>query len=362
MIVQSDVELATFTTMGVGGPARWFVEGNTETDICRAVEWARERTVHVQVLGGGSNVVIADAGVDALVILINVRGVDESLAEGHVVYSVGAGEPWEAVVARSVDDNAAGLECLSGIPGRVGGTPVQNVGAYGQDVSGSITCVRAVDRLTAAPRLFTNPECNFGYRTSRFKTTDVDRFIVTQVEFALRAGGAPTIEYADVVNHFERSATGPPTLAQVRSAVLDIRRRKGMVIEAGNAANQSCGSFFVNPLVSRDQLRRIESVVASTVPHYPVDASTVKVPAAWLIERAGFEKGTARGTVGISPFQAQAIINLGSASAADVLALATDVKHAVWNVFGISIVPEPVFIGFSSSPDLRFLLSHERSH
>jgi UDP-N-acetylmuramate dehydrogenase len=317
----------------------------------------------VHILGGGSNVVIADEGIDGLVIHVSVSGVNQRVCDGTIVYSAGAGEPWDPFVAASVEANCAGLECLSGIPGRVGGTPVQNVGAYGQDVSESITQVRVVDRGSGIATVLTNSECGFGYRTSRFKRADMNRFIVTAVDFTLARGGRPALRYADVITYFEAAGADDPTLADVRRAVLDIRRRKGMVLEPGNLANRSCGSFFVNPVVSRDDLSRIRAVAADDgVPHYVTDATSVKVPAAWLIERAGFPKGVVRGPVGISPFQAQAIINRGGAAAADVLALATEIKRAVWEVFRVSIVPEPVFLGFGSSSELRFLLTEQRSH
>jgi UDP-N-acetylmuramate dehydrogenase len=362
MNVQTDVALAAFSTMGVGGAARYYVDARQESDVRDALQWAREHDVVVHVLGGGSNIVIADDGVSGLVIHVRIRGVEPRSNGPLTVYQAGAGEPWDPLVDASVGADCAGLECLSGIPGFVGGTPVQNVGAYGQDVSGTIHEVRAVDRLTGETVRFTNPECLFGYRTSRFKRADAGRYVVTSVSFALRPGGAPTLEYADVLACF-RDADAAPTLRQVRDAVLLIRRRKGMVIEPGNAANQSCGSFFVNPVVADSVLLHVADVTGeASVPHYRAGAATVKLPAAWLIERAGLPRGTTRGPVGISPFQAQAIINLGGARAGDVLALAGEIKRAVWNTFGITLVPEPVFVGFASSPDLTFLLSSERSH
>ena len=349
--------LAPFCTMGVGGPARWFVEARTEADVVDALQWARSRSVEVHVLGGGSNIVVSDAGFDGLVVKVNIRAVEPGPAGDRGGYRVGAGESWDEFVTQAVDEDAAGVECLSGIPGLVGGTPVQNVGAYGQDVSGTITRVHAIDRATATPISLSAAECGFGYRTSRFKHADAGRYVVTRVEFSLTPQGPPTIVYGDVVAYFERAGIRAPTLGQVRAAVLDIRRRKGMVIEAGNPANRSCGSFFVNPVVSLAQLGRVQALAgAASVPHFVVDAQSVKIPAAWLIERAGFPKGTSRGTVGISPFQAQAIVNLDGAGAGDVVALACEVKRAVWRTFGISLVPEPVFVGFARSPELQFLL------
>ena len=357
MTPQTDVVLAPFCTMNVGGPARWLVDARTESEIADALRWANQRGVEVHILGGGSNVVISDAGVDGLVVLVSILGVEAGATGGSMVYNAGAGEPWDRLVRRSIDDDAAGIECLSGIPGLVGGTPVQNVGAYGQDVSGTITRVDAIDRRTAMAISFSPAECRFGYRTSRFKHADAGRYVVTRVEFSLTAHGLPTVAYNDVVAFFEGAPA--PALPQVRQAILEIRRRKGMVIEAGNPASRSCGSFFVNPVVSRRELEHVQSRAGTApVPHFVADADAVKIPAAWLIEGAGFPKGTRRGTVGVSPFQAQAIVNLGSARAADVLELACAIKREVWRTFGISIVPEPVFAGFARSPELQFLLTH----
>jgi UDP-N-acetylmuramate dehydrogenase len=343
--------------MAVGGPARWFVEARSASDVCAALAWAEQQQVPVHVLGGGSNVVIADQGLEGLVLRTAIQGIDRSREDGKVVYRVGAGEPWDDFVAATVAADDAGLECLSGIPGFVGGTPVQNVGAYGQDVSGTIRRVSAVDRRSGRVVEFSNHECAFSYRNSRFKSQDIDRFVVTRVDFALDHGGPATVAYADVVKHFEKAGGTAPALGEVRDAVLAIRRRKGMVIEGGNPANRSCGSFFVNPIVARSQYDRVRSIAAIEVPSYRVDAGHVKIPAAWLIEHAGFPKGTSRGAVGISPFQAQAIVNLGGASALDVVGLACEVKHAVLNTFGVSLVPEPVFMGFPPSPSVTWLLN-----
>lgn len=356
MTPQSDVSLARWCSMGVGGPARWLVEARTESEVCAALDWARARDAAVQVLGGGSNVVIADRGFDGLVVRVDIRAVERTRRDGRVIWMAGAGEPWDPLVESTVAASCAGLECLSGIPGQVGGTPVQNVGAYGQEVSDTIAQVHVVDRDTLAPQALSNAECRFGYRASRFKLEDRDRFVVTRVEFALTEGAAPTIRYADLKAYFAERPE-PPTLGAVRQATLAIRRRKGMVIEPDNPARQSCGSFFVNPVITRARLVAIQALTAGEdIPHYPVGTDAVKVPAAWLIERAGFGKGTVRGAVGISPFQAQAIINRGGATADEVLGLAADVKRAVWRAFAIALLPEPVFVGFAESPDLQWLM------
>jgi UDP-N-acetylmuramate dehydrogenase len=354
MTPQADVPLAAWCTLGIGGPARWFVEAADEQEIRAALEWAHARDAAVYVLGGGSNVVVADEGFDGLVIKVDIRGVSRSESNGRVNFAVGAGEEWDSFVATTVAADCAGLECLSGIPGLIGGTPIQNVGAYGQDVSATITRVHLINRRTREISFLRPEECGFGYRTSRFKHND--QFIVTRVEYGLLAHGAPTVTYADLISYFENEGL-MPSLTAVRDAVLRIRRRKGMVIEEGNPANRSVGSFFVNPIVTRAHFDQIAATVGdpSRVPHYPI-GDAVKVPTAWLIERAGFLRGYRRGAIGVSPFQAQAIVNHGGAHAADVIALASDIKRAVWDCFGIAIMPEPVFVGFRPGDKLRWLL------
>jgi len=348
--VDAGVQLSEWCTLNVGGPAQWFVRAHSDEEVLDALAWADARRVPVLVLGGGSNIVIADEGFAGVVLQIAIGGVDVQQDGDTVLFGAGAGEPWDPLVARSIDEDCAGLECLSGIPGLVGGTPVQNVGAYGQDVSATIRAVRVIDREARRPRTLLGRECGFGYRSSRFKHADAGRFIVTQVDFALARNAPATIAYADVVQYFAERTDRNPTLQQVREAIIDIRSRKGMVIREGNPANRSCGSFFVNPVITRTQLRTL-----GDAPHYPAGEARVKVPAAWLIEQAGFSRGYTQGRVGISPFQAQGLINTGGASAADVVGLALAVKRAVWKRFQIALVPEPVLVGFHG-PDVAWLL------
>ena len=349
--VEADVPLAPWCTMHVGGTAEWFVRAHSEDQVLDALAWADARRAPVVVLGGGSNVIVSDEGIHGVVLQMAITGVDMRDEGDRVRFSAGAGEPWDALVERTVEENCAGMECLSGIPGLVGGTPVQNVGAYGQEVSDTIRSVRVVDRHTRKVVAMRTDECGFGYRSSRFKHADAGRLIVTRVDYALARGGAPTIAYADVVNYFA-GRDSEPTLCDVRDAVIEIRSRKGMVIREGNPANRSCGSFFVNPVITREQFLHL-----ADPPHYAVGDTHVKVPAAWLIEQAGFRRGYTHGRVGISPFQAQGLINTGGASAADVIGLAIAVKRAVWNKFGIGLIPEPVFVGFRDDRDLAWLLN-----
>jgi UDP-N-acetylmuramate dehydrogenase len=354
MSPEPNVRLADWCTLGVGGPARWFWRAGAEASLQAALAWAQAQGLAVHVLGGGSNIVVADDGFDGLVVFVDIRGVTvDDRDPARVTVRAGAGEPWDPLVAATVVRGLAGLECLSGIPGQVGGTPIQNVGAYGQDVSATIGRVDCIDRVTHQTLALSNADCGFGYRSSRFKRDDRDRFIVTHVEFVL-APGAPALRYADVVDHFARAGETAPTLSQVREAILAIRRAKGMVIEPGNPAARSVGSFFVNPVITLRHFERL-SARHTDLPNYLVGADAVKVPAAWLIEHAGFSKGTRRGSVGISPLQAQAIVNHGAARAQDVVDLAASVKAAVRETFGVALVPEPIFVGFRPSAALRGL-------
>lgn len=356
MIIARHMPLAPLCTLAVGGPAQWYCDASDEASLVRAINWARSHDLPIHILGGGSNVVVADAGFPGMVIRVGIRGVQRTAGEGGATYHVGAGEPWDTFVARTVAEGDAGVECLSGIPGLVGATPVQNVGAYGQDVSATITAVTALDRVTLAAHTFSNAECRFGYRTSRFKTTDRDRFVLTAVTFALTPGGHSTASYPDVVAHFADRQISDPGLVDMRDAILAIRRRKGMVIDGSDTTVRSVGSFFTNPVVERcrlDGLRERDPAL----PYYDAGPDVIKIPAARLIEQAGFTRGTARGRVAISPFQAQAIINRGGATAKDVLALAIAIKRAVWERFAVTLIPEPVFVGFARTPDLDYLLS-----
>jgi UDP-N-acetylmuramate dehydrogenase len=344
MEFRQQVPLAPFTTFEIGGPARWFAEAITEADIEAAVEFASARKLRLFVLGGGSNLLVSDSGFDGLVLRICLRGVQ---VEG-VVISAAAGEDWDALVARSVDAGLAGMECLSGIPGTVGGTPVQNVGAYGQEVSRTIRTVRVFDRTTGSWRDLSNAECGFAYRRSRFNQgTDRDRFIVSRVSYALEANAPAAVMYADLKHYFKDEGVTEPSLEQVRAAVLGIRLGKGMVVTGENPERRSAGSFFKNPVVSASELPRIAaavSVAEPELPRYAAGPGEVKVPAAWLLERAGFVKGYRQGAAAVSKRHTLALTNQGGATAADIAALRDAIQSRVRELFGISLEPEPVWV------------------
>lgn len=349
MKILENISLAGLTTLGIGGPARWFAEAGNEEDIVDANEWARERGARLFVLGGGSNVLVADKGFDGLVLRVAVRGVER---DGEV-FRVGAGEDWDAFVERAVAGCFAGVECLAGIPGTVGGTPVQNVGAYGQEVASAIERVRAFDREAREFVEFAKEECGFAYRRSRFNSVDRGRYIVTRVDYRLTPGGAATMRYGDVQKAIEASGAAgkEPSLAEVAAVVREIRRSKGMLPVEGDADSRSAGSFFKNPMVSRRVFERIALESASSPPSFPAgegdeSEECVKIPAAWLIEHAGFAKGFAMGAAGISSKHTLALVNRGGARAEEILALAQRIAGAVEAKFGARLEMEPEMVGF----------------
>jgi UDP-N-acetylmuramate dehydrogenase len=276
---------------------------------------------------------------------IVLRGLEFKELGGDVVrVRAGAGEDWDEFVGECVERGLAGLECLSGIPGFVGGTPVQNVGAYGQEVSETISRVRCFDRNGRRFVEFSNDDCGFAYRTSIFNTTERDRYVVTSVEFDMKRGGNPRVGYKDLK---ERFAGRIPTLAETRVAVLDIRRRKSMVIDPADPNSRSAGSFFKNPIVQAGNVAEIARLAGlEAVPTFPAGDGLVKVPAAWLIEQAGFKKGYKLGRVGISANHSLAIVNLGEATSMEIILLKDQIQMAVEAKFGIHLQPEPIFVGF----------------
>ena len=358
MLLEENIPLAPLTTFKLGGPARYFVEAKTTGEVQEAVAFARSKNLPIFVLGGGSNLVVADAGWPGLVLKIGILGIEqlgiEQLAEpsrehaGRILFDVGAGESWDRFVWNAIRANCAGVECLSGIPGSVGGTPVQNVGAYGQEVAETIESVHVLDLKDGQLRELCREACGFSYRSSIFNTTERGRFIVLRVTYALTPGGEPRITYADLKRHFEGRETSP-NLAETREAVRHIRALKGMLIVPGDPDCQSAGSFFKNPVLTEEQheeLKNRASARGLTVPSYPALETRKKVSAAWLVERSGFTKGFGFGHVGISSKHALAIVNHGGATAAEVIALKDQIQHRVEEVFGVRLEPEPVMIGF----------------
>ena len=348
MLLEENKPLAPFTTFGIGGPARWYVQALTEDDVADAAAWAREQKVPLFVLGGGSNLLVSDEGFSGLVLHVALSGIEaERHADGSGLLRVAAGEDWERCVDRSLVENMSGIECLAGIPGTAGGTPVQNVGAYGQEVSSTIECVRTFDLVTSDFVEFTNAECGFAYRRSRFNTTDRGRYVVTRVDFRLKLDGAPTLRYVDLQRAFP--AGSEPTLAEVSEVVRKIRQGKGMLLVEGDPDCRSAGSFFKNPVLENSGLPKIAAAIGKEPPRFPAGTESngkVKVPAAWLIEQAGYAKGYALGAAGVSSRHTLALINRGGATAGDILALASQIGGSVEELFGIKLEMEPVLVGF----------------
>lgn len=348
MDVRENEPLGPLTTFGIGGPARYFTTAASEAELHQALSWARERQLPAFVLGGGSNLVVSDSGFPGLVIKMEIAGIRRSREGDKDIFSAGGGVDWNEFVATAIGSDCAGVECLNGIPGTVGATPVQNVGAYGQDVSETIVRVRAVRRDTLEVVEFSNEDCGFSYRTSRFNSHDKDKFIITRVDFALVPDGKPKIEYGDVKKYFATSGE-TPTLQSVGEAVWKIRKTKAMVISSDEPDSRSAGSFFKNPIITAERFAKLSQMArekGSEMPSFPADAGHVKIPAAWLIEHAGLHKGFALGRVAISSKHTLALVNRGGATSAELLALKDLVQQKVRQAFGVELRPEPVFLGF----------------
>lgn len=344
--IEENVPLAPLTTIGIGGPARFFFRASTVDEIREALAWARDEGVAVFILGGGSNLLISDDGFDGLVLQVDLRGtVIENEDPETAMVKVAAGEPWDPFVAFCVAHDYAGIECLSGIPGSCGATPIQNVGAYGQDVSETIVRVEVLDRNEGIVKTLTNWDCRFGYRASLFKNHERDRYVVLNVTFRLRRGGEASIRYPELRKFVEERGVGPRDLHGVREAVIAIRKRKGMVIDPADPDTRSDGSFFMNPVVTAEEYAAFAQKEPEA-PHFPAADGTVKLSAAWLIERAGFHKGYVHGNVGLSSKHTLAVINRGGGTAREVSELVEQVQNGVRERFGVEIHPEPNFIGF----------------
>lgn len=402
--LRANVPLAPLTTLAVGGPARWLARAGDPAALRAALSFAAARALPVFVLGEGSNVLVSDDGFPGLVLQVTDRSREVLVTGaphlgaagagcpgagagplGSVTVRVGAGCVWDELVAWAVAEELAGVECLNGIPGLAGAAPVQNIGAYGQEVAETVHAVHVVDRNTGASEVLPAAVCGFGYRTSRFKEADRERLIVVALELTLQRGGAPALRYPELVRQVaERCAPQEASLALVRETVLAIRRAKSMVRGGeggapgadprggpgsgsdggtsdgptagdGTAADpnrNSAGSFFLNPVVPEDALPTIAGRVAArghdpaTLPRYPAGPGAVKLSAAWLIERAGFPRGYARGRAGLSTRHVLALVNRGGACATELLALAREVRDGVREAFGVTLVPEPVLVGF----------------
>jgi len=339
------IALADYTTLGVGGPARHLVIAPDEQALVSTITECDRRGEPVLIIGGGSNLVIGDSGFDGTVVVVRTRGIT-SAADGcgGAWVTAAAGEPWDEFVAHTVTAQWAGIEALSGIPGLVGATPIQNVGAYGQQVADVIARVRTWDRVDGVQRTLAAGDCGFGYRTSRFRE-DLSRYVILDVTMQLSLSATSTpIVYADLRGHMGVEPGSRRPLAEVRDAVLAVRRTKGMVLDADDPDTRSTGSFFTNPILSNDDAERL---LPAEAPRYPADEGRVKTSAAWLIEHAGFDRGYGNQRAAISSKHTLALTNRGDATAADVLELAREVRAGVHDRFGIYVDPEPILVNCS---------------
>ena len=341
-----DAALAPLTTIGLGGRARWLARCTNYGELRDSLAFASREGLPVQVFSGGSNIIFADDGFDGVVVNVALRGIREEDSADGVRLSAGAGELWDGIVGHAVENGWGGIECLSGIPGSTGGTPVQNAGAYGQEVAETLTSVRALDRRTLTEKEFSRDECGFGYRESRFKRDDADRFIITEVRFLLRKNMKPEIRYAELKRVIDARG-GDLSLRAVRDAVIGLRRKKSMVVDPADGNSRSVGSFFTNPVVTQEFFElRMKGI---PVPTYPAPGG-IKISAAWLVEHAGFPRGLTRKGAGISDNHALAIVNRGGTTS-DVLALASEIEKGVEMKFGVQLRREAVVV--SHAPGKR---------
>jgi UDP-N-acetylmuramate dehydrogenase len=343
MLSLHSVPLAPLTTMRVGGPAARMVSLEREQDLAEVLASADVSREPIFVLGTGSNVVVGDAGFPGLVLRMALRGIEVRREGDRVRVDVAAGEDWDALVERAVAEGWRGVACISGVPGLVGATPIQNVGAYGQEVRDTIVGVRVFDRRRATFIDLAPAECGFDYRASIFKRDD--RWIVTRVSFVFDRDDHESIRYPELSKALGVQEGEPAPASRVRETVLALRRGKGMVLDEADPESVSAGSFFVNPIVDVATAAQVEAVAGQRPPGYPAGEGRIKLAAAWLVERAGFARGWTLGRAGVSRKHALAIVNRGGATAAEVLAAARAVRDGVRDRLGVTLEPEPVMIG-----------------
>lgn len=349
--VGKDIALAPMTSLQLGGPADRLLRADSAEELVQMVADADRAGDPVLVLAGGSNVVIADQGAPGTVVQVASRGIASRFNdEGQMEMTIQAGEPWDEVVAHAVDNELAGIECLAGIPGLTGATPIQNVGAYGQEVSSTVRSVTVLDRESGEVRQVPATECDFTYRGSRFKGKQ--DFVILDVTFALNPSPeSEPVMYAQLADALDLDLGTRAPLTAVRETVLELRRSKSMVLDPEDPESVSAGSFFTNPVLSPAAMLELERRTLELLgpedplPSWPADAGNFKISAAWLIERTGFSKGYGQGPVGLSRNHTLAIVNRGNASAAELVDFARGIAGGVRQTFGIDLVPEPVFIG-----------------
>ncbi|HEY5536792.1 MAG TPA: UDP-N-acetylmuramate dehydrogenase [Ignavibacteria bacterium] len=368
LIVKENILLSGHTNIQLGGNAEYFCECINEEQLLECLAFVKEKNLKVQILGGGSNVIFSDEGYDGMILKTAMKNITISGKGGSdiVLVTAEAGMAWDDFVRICVSQCFAGVECLSGIPGTVGATPIQNVGAYGQEVSSTISEVTTIEISTLNKVVFSNSDCRFGYRQSRFKSEDAGKYIITEVKFLLKRNGEPEIKYPELKEHIDNlKLKNPDTkdlaskedkrrkfseLKLVRNAVIELRKNKSMVVDENDPDSISCGSFFINPVLNMEEYLEFESRIKNSelrktineIPHFLTERG-VKIPAAWLIENAGFQKGYRRKGAGISSKHTLAIINSGG-NTKDVLDLAKEIESGVNTLFGITLIREPIVV------------------
>lgn len=340
--------LSMLTTMQVGGAAEELITVETEKDLIGAATEACKQNRPLHVLGGGSNIVAADAGVKGVVLLVRTRGISVERDGDWATVTAQAGENWDALVSRVTDEGLAGIHCLGGIPGRVGATPIQNVGAYGQEVSQSITQVRVFDRRTGQLAALSAEQCEFSYRDSLFKSKRPDRYIVLSVAFKLKVARRAALAHREL---WTSLAQKDPAISDVLKRVIELRRAKSMVLDESDENTRSCGSFFVNAMVSARQLEHINAVAGTEAPCYRQSDDLFKVPSAWLIERSGLKKGHRQGAVGLSTKHTLCVVAHPGATAHAIVEFAGQIRDRVQATFAVRLIPEPNFWGFPHVSD-----------
>jgi UDP-N-acetylmuramate dehydrogenase len=352
MKFQEHVSLAEYTSIGLGGPARFFISCTSIEQLRRVLLFARDQGKRYQIIGGGSNIVFSDRGFDGVVIHIGIRGVEQTRQGDSSLVTAAAGEDWDQLVQDCVRQGLSGIECLSGIPGLVGATPIQNVGAYGQEVRDSIVSVRGLDCRTLEPVQFSAADCTFAYRSSRFKGPDRGRYIITEVSFALKMDASPCTRYPEVADYLQSTGSPPPEpgkrgLETIRSAVLALRRRKSMVLDPSDPNTKSVGSFFVNPVLAPTDFAAVQERWQAAGHREPIvhfqAPNGVKIPAGWLVQQAGYPRGYHRAGVGISTNHALALINR-TGTTRELLDLAADIQEDVYKTFEVRLEREPVIV------------------
>jgi UDP-N-acetylmuramate dehydrogenase len=355
IVIRENVCLADFTTFRVGGPARYFTEVSSEKEARQAFAFAAERGLSHFIIGGGSNILFSDDGFPGLVILNRIKGIAYDRDGDSILVTVGGGEDWQDFVDLCVEKGWQGIECLAGIPGTAGASPIQNVGAYGQEISQVLEKVRCLEIRTGEAVTFNNEKCAFRYRESIFNTVEAGKYLVTSVTFRLKKDGATSANYRELADRL--SAIPAPTPADVRDAVMAIRDTKGLVVRAGYESCRCAGSFFKNPIVTTARFEQIQGIVArhggGSNWAWPLPSGDVKISAACLIQCSGFDRGYRKGNAGISPRHTLILISYDGASAGEIAGFAGEVQQRVLERFGVLLLPEVRFAGFDSSPPQR---------